>query len=115
MSQTTDGAVNQVNEATSQQPLLIPTTPMSLTESYGSTDWRHLSQKWEIGMFQTDPRNGKLINLPTTVLSATTNMGVTILVVEDDEPDEHAWARASMQSLAKYWDTPEEDAAWAHL
>lgn len=31
------------------------------------------------------------------------------------KPDEDLWGRASIQSLAKYWDTPEEDEAWAHL
>lgn len=31
------------------------------------------------------------------------------------EPNEDLWGRASIQSLAKYWDTPEEDEAWAHL
>lgn len=29
--------------------------------------------------------------------------------------EERAWARAAIRSLAKYWDTPEEDAAWAYL
>ena len=31
------------------------------------------------------------------------------------EADKHAWTQASIHSLAKYWDTPEEDAAWAYL
>ncbi len=31
------------------------------------------------------------------------------------EADKHAWTQASIRSLAKYWDTPEEDAAWAYL
>ncbi len=31
------------------------------------------------------------------------------------EADKHAWMQASIRSLAKYWDTPEEDAAWAYL
>lgn len=29
--------------------------------------------------------------------------------------DEQRWNQASIQSLSKYWDTPEEDAAWQHL
>ena len=33
----------------------------------------------------------------------------------DNETDERLWGRASMSSLAKYWDTPEEDEAWAYL
>ena len=33
----------------------------------------------------------------------------------DGETDERLWGRASMRSLAKYWDTPEEDEAWAYL
>ena len=33
----------------------------------------------------------------------------------DDATDEQLWGRASMRSLAKYWDTPEEDEAWAYL
>lgn len=36
-------------------------------------------------------------------------------ITTDDEADEQLWARASMRSLAKYWDTPEEDEAWAYL
>jgi hypothetical protein len=31
------------------------------------------------------------------------------------DADKYAWMQASMRSLAKYWDTPEEDAAWAYL
>lgn len=33
----------------------------------------------------------------------------------DVATDEHLWGRASVRSLAKYWDTPEEDEAWAYL
>jgi hypothetical protein len=29
--------------------------------------------------------------------------------------EERALMRASIQSLSKYWDTPEEDEAWAYL
>ena len=29
--------------------------------------------------------------------------------------DERLWGHASVRSLAKYWDTPEEDDAWAYL
>jgi predicted HTH domain antitoxin len=29
--------------------------------------------------------------------------------------EERSWTQASIRSLAKYWDTPEEDAAWAYL
>jgi len=36
-------------------------------------------------------------------------------IVTDDETDERLWERASVRSLAKYWDTPEEDEAWAYL
>ncbi len=31
------------------------------------------------------------------------------------ELDERAWGQVAIRSLAKYWDTPEEDEAWAHL
>jgi hypothetical protein len=31
------------------------------------------------------------------------------------DADKRAWMQASIRSLAKYWDTPEEDAAWAYL
>jgi hypothetical protein len=31
------------------------------------------------------------------------------------DADKYAWMQASIRSLAKYWDTPEEDAAWAYL
>jgi hypothetical protein len=31
------------------------------------------------------------------------------------ELDEHVWGQTAIHSLAKYWDTPEEDEAWAHL
>ncbi len=36
-------------------------------------------------------------------------------VLGNEEIDERAWGRAAVQSLAKYWDTPEEDEAWAYL
>ena len=36
-------------------------------------------------------------------------------VANGDEHDERAWGRAAIRSLAKYWDTPEEDEAWAYL
>ena len=36
-------------------------------------------------------------------------------IVTEDETDERLWERASVRSLAKYWDTPEEDEAWAYL
>ena len=36
-------------------------------------------------------------------------------VITDNEPDERIWGDASVRSLAKYWDTPEEDEAWAYL
>jgi hypothetical protein len=37
-------------------------------------------------------------------------------IIEEVEPlDERIWGQASVQSLSKYWDTPEEDAAWEHL
>lgn len=29
--------------------------------------------------------------------------------------EERLWGQTSVQSLAKYWDTAEEDAAWAYL
>jgi hypothetical protein len=35
--------------------------------------------------------------------------------IATDEHDEQVWARASVRSLAKYWDTPEEDEVWAYL
>lgn len=31
------------------------------------------------------------------------------------ESDAHLWGQIAVQSLAKFWDTPEEDEAWAHL
>lgn len=36
-------------------------------------------------------------------------------ITTDNETDERLWGRASIRSLAKYWDTPEEDEAWAYL
>jgi hypothetical protein len=36
-------------------------------------------------------------------------------VVTGDEQDERLWGREAIRSLAKYWDTPEEDEAWAYL
>jgi hypothetical protein len=36
-------------------------------------------------------------------------------VAAGDETDERLWSRAAIRSLAKYWDTPEEDEAWAYL
>jgi hypothetical protein len=36
-------------------------------------------------------------------------------IIVDAEMDELDWRRASVRSLAKYWDTPEEDEAWAYL
>ena len=36
-------------------------------------------------------------------------------VLGNEEVDERVWGRAAVQSLAKYWDTPEEDEAWAYL
>ncbi len=35
--------------------------------------------------------------------------------LEAHEPEERLWTQASVRSLTKYWDTPEEDEAWAHL
>lgn len=32
-----------------------------------------------------------------------------------NEVEEDLWGQASIRSLARYWDTPEEDEAWAHL
>lgn len=32
-------------------------------------------------------------------------------VIDGDELDERAWSRATIRSLAKYWDTREEDEA----
>ena len=37
------------------------------------------------------------------------------MAIAVDENDAQVWARASVRSLAKYWDTPEEDEAWAYL
>ena len=37
------------------------------------------------------------------------------LIEKTAEADQRAWARAFIRSLAKYWDTPEDDAAWAYL
>ena len=34
---------------------------------------------------------------------------------DTNEPEEDLWGQAFIQSLARYWDTPEEDEAWAHL
>lgn len=36
-------------------------------------------------------------------------------ITTDGEMDEHLWGRVSIRSLAKVWDTPEEDEAWAYL
>lgn len=38
-----------------------------------------------------------------------------VSVLETDEPDERLWGQTAVRSLAKYWDTLEEDEAWAHL
>jgi hypothetical protein len=37
--------------------------------------------------------------------------------MENEDPREtlKAWQRVAGESLRKIWDTPEEDAAWAHL
>lgn len=35
--------------------------------------------------------------------------------INGEEPDERAWSCLAIRSLAKYWDTPEEDEAWAYL
>ena len=37
------------------------------------------------------------------------------IIEEVETLDERIWGQASVQSLAKYWDTPEENAAWEHL
>ena len=34
---------------------------------------------------------------------------------EQETLEERLWGQASVQSLAQYWDTPEEDTAWEHL
>jgi hypothetical protein len=31
------------------------------------------------------------------------------------DADKRAWMQTSIRSLARYWDTPEEDTAWAYL
>lgn len=31
------------------------------------------------------------------------------------ESEARPWGQVAVQSLAKFWDTPEEDEAWAHL
>ncbi|MFN8499305.1 MAG: hypothetical protein U0641_15760 [Anaerolineae bacterium] len=36
-------------------------------------------------------------------------------VSNGDELDERLWSRAAIRSLAKDWDTPEEDEAWGYL
>lgn len=36
-------------------------------------------------------------------------------VINGDESDERAWGRAAIRSLAKDWNTAEEDEAWAYL
>ena len=36
-------------------------------------------------------------------------------IINGDELDERTWSRLAIRSLAKYWDTPEEDEAWAYL
>lgn len=33
----------------------------------------------------------------------------------DDLDEERAWGQTAIRSLAKYWDTEEEDEAWAYL
>lgn len=44
--------------------------------------------------------------------TAVTSPGI---LKEAGLPDEQFWSQASIRSLAKYWDTPEEDEAWEHL
>jgi hypothetical protein len=40
----------------------------------------------------------------------------TELPINDLGPsEERLWGRLATRSLAKYWDTPEEDEAWAYL
>lgn len=34
---------------------------------------------------------------------------------ELDLSEERLWGRLAVRSLAQYWDTPEEDEAWAYL
>jgi hypothetical protein len=36
-------------------------------------------------------------------------------ILQEQLTEERAMMLASIQSLAKYWDTPEEDEAWAYL
>ncbi len=36
-------------------------------------------------------------------------------IIADEELDERLWGGVTVRSLAKYWDTPEEDEAWAYL
>ena len=33
-------------------------------------------------------------------------------VIHAEELDEHIWGRSAVRSLAKHWNTPEEDEAW---
>jgi hypothetical protein len=36
-------------------------------------------------------------------------------IIAEEALDERLWGGVSVRSLAKYWDTPEEDEAWAYL
>ena len=44
------------------------------------------------------------------------NAQITLEAGSDLGPsEERLWGRLATRSLAKYWDTPEEDEAWAYL
>lgn len=62
-----------------------------------------------------DGITSRLPLLPTGILQALYEIAVALPVLAFDPLRGHELMLASEDALARIWDTPEEDAAWAHL
>lgn len=60
-------------------------------------------------------RMAQLLDFALFLKMQPTAVTPPVIMTEAGHPDEQLWRQASISSLAKYWDTPEEDEAWAHL
>jgi hypothetical protein len=56
-----------------------------------------------------------LRELPPERKAQVLDFAVFMTLLGEPLTEERAMMLASIQSLAKYWDTPEEDEAWAYL
>ena len=78
------------------------------TQTVGTDQWREISKSWHIYAYVPSAHN-------TNVAQSLSSPRGVYLILNPEEDSSRLTMFASEAVLARDWNTPEEDKAWAHL